>query len=392
VSSLVDREGRVLFQTYRRAPVVFVEGDGCWLVDERGRRYLDCLTGLSVVSVGHANARVAEAVGAQMRRLVHVSNLFYTEPMVALAERLAALSGLDQVFFTNDGATANETAIKLARRCGQSRRGPECFEVVSLADSFHGRTLATLAATGQPAKQATFAPLPPGFRQVPAGDVAALAAAVGTTTAAVLVETIQGEGGVVPVDADYLRAVRELCDDRDVLLVVDDVQAGMGRTGSWFSWQQLGFEPDVATVAKALANGLPVGACLARADVAKVLEPGDHGTTFGGGPVVCAAGLAVIAEIEERDLLANCRERSAQLAAGLAALPGVTGVRGRGLLLGAVLDRPRAAEVVGRALEAGLVVNAVRPDVVRFAPPLVISPAEVDDVVARFAAALAATA
>lgn len=392
MSSLVDREGRVLFQTYRRAPVVFVEGDGCWLVDERGRRYLDCLTGLSVVSVGHANARVAEAVGAQMRRLVHVSNLFYTEPMVALAERLAALSGLDRAFFTNDGATANETAIKLARRWGQARRGPECFEVVSLADSFHGRTLATLAATGQPAKQATFAPLPPGFRQVPAGDVAALGAAVGATTAAVLVETIQGEGGVVPVDADYLRAVRELCDDRDVLLVVDDVQAGMGRTGSWFSWQQLGFEPDVATVAKALANGLPVGACLARADVAKVLEPGDHGTTFGGGPVVCAAGLAVIAEIEERDLLANCRERSAQLAAGLAALPGVIGVRGRGLLLGAVLDRPRAAEVVGRALEAGLVVNAVRPDVVRFAPPLVISPAEVDDAVARFAAALAAAA
>ncbi len=389
MSSLVDREGRVLFQTYNRAPVVFVEGAGSWLVDEAGRRYLDCLTGLSVVSVGHANPRVAEAVGAQMRRLVHVSNLFYTEPMVALAERLTELSGLDRVFFTNDGATANETAIKLVRRWGQARRGPECFEIVSLLDSFHGRTLATLAATGQPARQATFAPLPPGFAQVAVGDVAALDAAVGPRTAAVLVETIQGEGGVVPVDAAYLQAVRRLCDERDVLLVVDDVQAGMGRTGSWFSWQQLGFEPDVATLAKALANGLPIGACLARADVAKAFEPGDHGTTFGGGPVACAAGLAVIAEIEERDLLANCRERSAQLAAGLARLVGVIEVRGRGLLLGAVLAEPRAADVTRRALGLGLVVNAVRPDVVRFAPPLSITAAEVDEAVARLALALA---
>lgn len=391
MSRVVDRESRVLFRTYSRSPVVFVEGEGSWLVDEEGRRYLDCLTGLSVVSVGHANPRVAEAVSGQMRRLVHVSNLFYTEPMVSLAERLTGLSGLDRVFFTNDGATANETAIKLARRWGRARRGGECYEVVSLAGSFHGRTLATLAATGQPAKQAAFAPLPPGFVQVPPGDEAALEAAVGPTTAAVLVETIQGEGGVVPLDPGYLRRVREICDERDVLLVVDDVQAGMGRTGSWFSWQQLGFEPDVATLAKALANGLPVGACLARADVAKVFEPGDHGTTFGGGPVVCAAGLAVIAEIEERDLLANCRLRSAQLSAALGEIPGVRSVRGRGLLLGAVLEEPRAGEVARRALDAGLVVNAVRPDVVRFAPPLTMTSAETDEAVARFATALEAS-
>ncbi|MGQ0848532.1 MAG: acetylornithine transaminase [Actinomycetota bacterium] len=385
---LIDRERAVLMDTYARQPVAFVSGAGSWLTDADGVRYLDFLSGLAVVSVGHANPRVRSAVDEQMGRLVHVSNIYLTEQMISLAERLTGLSGMDRVFFSNDGATANEAAIKLARRHGQSTRGAHCFEVISLIDSFHGRTLATLAATGQPAKQAMFTPLPPGFRQVPAGDIDALARAIGPQTAAVLLETIQGEGGVVPLAADYLQQVRELCDRESALLVVDDVQAGIGRTGEWFSWQGLGFEPDIATIAKALANGLPIGACLARAGVASAFKPGDHATTFGGGPVVCVAALAVLTEIEEKGLLANCRERSEQLRAGLEKLPGVVEVRGRGLLLAAQLAADGAAASVERARHLGLLVNAVRPNAVRFAPPLTVDPIEVADAIDRFGQAV----
>ncbi len=377
-------------QTYGRIPVTFVSGEGSWLLDDEGRRYLDCLTGLAVVSVGHANPRVGAAAADQLGRLVHVSNLFFTTPMIELADRLTRLSGLDRVFFANCGATANEAAIKLARRWGRLNRGDGCFEVISLLDSFHGRTLATLAATGQPAKQATFAPLPPGFRQVPAGDIGALRQAISPATAAVMVETTQGEGGVVPLPAEYLVAVRQLCDELGILLIVDDVQAGVGRTGTWFSWQRLGFEPDIATVAKALANGLPIGACLAREEVAASFRPGDHATTFGGGPVVCAAAMAVLDEIEDRHLLANCLARSSQFVEEVAVLPRVSAVRGRGLLLGVVLTAPIAGDVARLALDQGLVVNAVRDDVIRLAPPLTIDSDEVTEAVRRLAVALAA--
>jgi acetylornithine aminotransferase/acetylornithine/N-succinyldiaminopimelate aminotransferase len=387
-SGIIDRERAVVMQTYGRQPVVFVSGDGAWLTDADGKKYLDCLGGLAVVSVGHGNPRVAAAVAAQMSSLVHVSNLYFTEPMVLLAERLTTLSGLDRAFFCNDGATANEAAIKLARRYGQTVRGPDCYKVVSLLDSFHGRTLATLAATGQPAKQATFAPLPTGFHQVEAGDIGALEATIDAETAAVMLETVQGEGGVIPLDPDYLKAVRRMCDDTGTLLIFDDVQAGIGRTGEWFSWQSLGLEPDIATTAKALANGLPIGACLATDKVASAFRPGDHATTFGGGPVVCAAALAVLDEIEDRQLLGNCRARSEQLWTGLEALPGVVEVRGRGLLLAAVLDSERAGAVAESARDLGLIVNAVRPDAVRFAPPLSISLEEVEIAVERFGLAL----
>ena len=393
MSTIAEREAKVVMQTYGRLPVTFVRGEGSWLEDEEGRRYLDCLTGLAVTSVGHANPRVARAACDQLSTLVHVSNLYYTVPMVELAERLVALSGLDRVFFANDGATANEAAIKLARRWGQTHKGPDAYHVVSLVDSFHGRTLATLAATGQSAKQATFQPLPTGFVQVPAGDLNALADVVGATTAAVMIETTQGEGGVVPLPVEYLQGVRRLCDERNTLLIVDDVQAGMGRTGTWFSWQSLGFTPDIATVAKALANGLPIGACLATEDVAAAFRPGDHATTFGGGPVVCRAALAVLDEIEEGDLLANCRERSDQLRSSLESLDRVVEVRGRGLLLAAVLDDEDAAVVTLSALtDHGLVVNAVRPNAVRFAPPLTITASEVEEAVRRLGAALDRTA
>lgn len=385
--SIAEREAASIIQTYGRSQVTFVRGDGCHLYDEDGNDYLDCLAGIAVVSVGHANAAVAAAVARQMTRLVHVSNLYYMVPQVELAERLTDLSGLDRVFFANCGATANETAIKLARRWGQKTRGPDCYEIVSLLDSFHGRTLGALAATGQPKKQAVFQPLPPGFIQIPANDIEAMAGVVGPQTAAVMVETTQGEGGIRPLRSGYLRDLRELCNERDVMLILDDIQAGMGRTGSWFSWQQLGVEPDIATLAKALANGLPIGACLST-ERAAAFDYGDHGTTFGGGPVVTTAALAVLDEIEHRDLLANCRQRSRQFVSLLSAIPGVSAVRGRGLMLGAVLDAPRAAEVNAAALSNGLLVNNVTADTVRFTPPLVITEEETNEAVSRFEASL----
>ena len=388
MSSWIENADRTLIPAYGRTPVVFTRGEGVWLYDREGRSYLDCLTGLAVVAVGHANPRVAEAARVQLSELVHVSNIFYTEPMVTLAGRLTALSGLDRAFFANCGATANETAIKLARRYAQEKHGAHRYEVVSLLDSFHGRTLATLAATGQPGKQQTFEPLPPGFRQVPPGDIDALGEAVTDRTAAVMVETTQGEGGVVPLSAHYLQEVREMCSRTGTLMIIDDVQAGIGRTGHMFSWQGLGFEPDIATVAKALANGLPIGVCLAREEVATAFRPGDHGTTFGGGPVPCAAACAVLDEIAERDLLANCLARSRQFAEGLEALDGVKKVRGRGLLLAAVLEGEWAAAATQRALQLGLVVNNVRPDAVRFAPPLTITPEETTEAISRFGVAL----
>ena len=385
--TLAEREAAAVLQTYARAPVAFVRGDGCRLYDQDGKEYLDCLAGIAVVAVGHANPAVAAAVARQMTKLVHVSNLYYTVPQVELAERLTALSGLDRVFFANCGATANEAAVKLARRWGQKRRGPDCHRVVSLLDSFHGRTLAALAATGQPHKQEAFAPLPPGFEQVPPGDIGAVAEVIGPQTAAVMVETTQGEGGVAPLDAGYLQELRSLCDQNDVLLIFDDVQAGLGRTGSWFSWQQLGAAPDIATLAKGLANGLPIGACLST-ERAAAFDYGDHATTFGGGPVITSAALAVLDEIESRGLLANCLERGAQFKARLEAVEGVAGVRGRGLLIGAVLDSARSAEVTRAAMDNGLLVNNVTPDTVRFAPPLVITADEVDEAVSKFEASL----
>jgi acetylornithine/N-succinyldiaminopimelate aminotransferase len=382
---LSDREAAVVMQTYRRHGVEFVRGDGVWLFDRDGRRYLDFLAGIAVVAVGHSNQRIRDAVSAQMSELVHVSNLFYTNPQVALAERLVQISGLDKVFFANDGATSNECAIKLARRWSQQHKGPNAYEVISLDGSFHGRTLATLAATGQPAKQAAFQPLPTGFRQVPPNDIGALRATVGSTTAAVMIETTQGEGGVRPLDERYLDDLRAHCDDTETLLIVDDVQAGLGRTGTWFSWQSLGFEPDIATIAKGLANGLPIGACMARDDVASAFTFGDHATTFGGGPVVCAAALAVLDEIESRALLDNAGERSRQLRSGLEAIDGVHEVRGRGLLLAAVVDDP--SRVTERALNEGLVLNAL-PDAVRFTPPLTITEEHVALAIERFRTAV----
>ena len=378
-----------LMATYPPPPVTFVRGDGSYLYDTDGKRYLDCLSGLAVTSLGHAHPAVASALAAQASTLLHVSNLFGTEVGPAVARTLDRLVGDGtpaggRVFFCNSGAEANECAIKLARRFGGRGR----HVVVSAYGSFHGRTLATLHATGQPAKHEPFQPLPEGFRHVEWNDVAALEAALDPTVAAVLLEPVQGEGGVNPASADYFAGVRRLCDERGVLFMVDEVQTGLGRTGRWFGFQHLGVQPDVITMAKALGNGVPIGACWARGDVASVFEPGDHATTFGGQPLATAAARAVLATMEAEDVPALAARAGARLTERLSAVPGVASVRGQGLLLAVELDGHDARTVNAALLDAGLVANAVTPTALRLAPSLLISDAEIDEAVALIAGVL----
>jgi predicted acetylornithine/succinylornithine family transaminase len=370
-----------LMRTYAEPPVTFVRGEGTLLFDAAGKSYLDFITGLAVVSLGHSHPAVADAVAAQARTLSHVSNLYGNTlgPEVALTIDRLINGGTGQaggqVFFSNSGAEANECALKLARRWAGGGR----HVVVSANNSFHGRTLATLTATGQPEKHVPFEPLPEGFVHVPYDDVAALEAALDAdTVAAVLLEPLQGEGGVMVPSSDYLGAVRALCTERNALLMLDEVQTGLGRTGHWFAFLAQGLEPDVVTIAKALGNGMPVGACWARAEVAAAFGPGDHGSTFGGQPLAMAAARATLAVMEAEDVCGRARQAGGRLAAGLAALPGVVSVRGAGLLLAAQLAAPDAKDIAAAALEAGLLVNPVRPDAIRVAPPLLVSDGEVD--------------
>jgi acetylornithine/N-succinyldiaminopimelate aminotransferase len=372
-----------LMPNYARPEVTFVRGQGTELWDDQGRRYLDFLSGIAVCSLGHAHPRVAEAICRQAQTLLHVSNLFGNELAPRLAVELDELVGDGaraggQLFFSNSGAEANECAIKLARRWGGRGR----HVVVSAYGSFHGRTLATLHATGQPAKHEMFQPLPEGFRHVAWADVEALAQALDPGVTAVLLEPVQGESGVIPAPPGYLQAVRRLCDERGVLLIVDEVQTGLGRTGRWFGFQHDGVEPDVVTMAKALGNGMPIGACWARADVAAAFEPGDHATTFGGQPLAVSAALATLEVMREEGVTERARLMGRRLSSALAELPGVVEVRGRGLLLAAVLAAPVARQAAAAALTAGLVINPVTADALRLAPPLLVSEQEVSEAVA----------
>ncbi|MBM3693771.1 MAG: acetylornithine transaminase [Actinobacteria bacterium] len=377
-------------QTYGRAPVAFVRGEGTLLYDADGRRYLDFLSGLAVTSLGHAHPAVADAIAEQARTLLHVSNLYYNALQPRVAERLDALiGGGGRVFFCNSGAEANECAIKLARRHGQTHGGPERFHVISAYGSFHGRTLTTLAATGQPQKQETFQPLPVGFHQVAFGDVDALAAAMDDRVCAVLLEPVQGEGGVQPAPPGYLQAVRALCDEREALLVMDEVQTGLGRTGAWFGFQHSGVRPDVVAMAKALGNGMPIGACWARAEVAAAFRPGDHATTFGGQPLAAAAALATLEVMEAEDAPARAAAAGKRLVDALRAVPGVAGVRGAGLLIAAELDGLEAKPVADECLRRGLVCNAVTATALRLAPPLLVSDDEIAEAVTILAGVLA---
>lgn len=378
-----------LLPTYRRAPVAFSYGEGVWLVDPEGRRYLDFIGGIAVSALGHGHPRLVAAIQRQAARLLHVSNLYHVPEQAELARYLVEHSVFDRAWFCNSGAEAIEAAIKLARKWG-GREGRTRYEIIVADRSFHGRTMGALAATMQSKYQQAFLPMTPGFVSVPFNDLDAIPSATTDQTAAVLLEPVQGEGGVHPADPEYVRTVREWCDARDLLLIFDEVQTGIGRTGRLFAYEHYGIEPDVIALAKGLGGGVPIGALLVK-ERAAVLEPGDHGSTFGGNPLACAAALTVVATVIEERLPEHATAMGERLRAGLERLVTLglaRAVRGRGLLVGLELHG-QAAPVVDRCREAGLLVNAVQPTALRLAPPLVVQPGEIDQAVAILEGVLA---
>jgi acetylornithine aminotransferase len=375
--------------TYNPLPVAFSRGEGAWLYTTDGRKILDALAGIAVSGLGHAHPKLVKSIAAQAARIIHTSNLVDIPEQAALADKLCALAGMDNVFFGNSGAEANECAIKLARLYAH-QRGIANPQIIVMEHAWHGRTLATLAATGSRKAQAGFEPLVGGFVRVPYNDIEAVRAiaAHNNDVVAVLTEVVQGEGGIVEARADYLRQLRELCTQKEWFLMIDEVQSGIGRTGKWFAHQWAGITPDVMPLAKGLGSGLPVGACLARGVAAKVFKPGNHGTTFGGGPLVSVAALRTLEIMEEEALLANASDMGAIVKNAFShALQGVAGVkevRGLGLMLGIELDRP-CGEIVKMALEAGIFTNVTQERVIRLLPPLIINESEAREIVARLA-------
>ena len=385
-----------LMPVYQPLPVAFVRGQGCRLWDAEGKEYLDFMAGIAVVGVGHCHPHVVAAIARQSSRLMHTSNLYYIGPQAQLAQRLAEISFADRCFFANSGAEANEAAIKLARKWAGQHLAEDSRDIITAHQSFHGRTLATVTATGQEKYRQPFEPLPPGFKYVPFNDVDALAKAIDDDTCAVMLEPIQGEGGINVPDDNYLPGVRQLCNERGILLILDEIQTGIGRTGRWFGYQHWGVEPDIMTLAKSLAGGFPIGACLAREDVATAFEPGNHASTFGGNHLACAAALATLEVIETEDLVENAARMGAvlteMLECQLADSPALDHIRGKGLLLGVQLaEDVSAQQVQQQCLEAGLVVNALAEHTIRLAPPLVVSENECQRAVDIVTAAIRTT-
>ncbi|MEK7439062.1 MAG: aspartate aminotransferase family protein [Pseudomonadota bacterium] len=379
-----------VMNTYARLPVAFTHGQGVWLWDAQGKRYLDALGGIAVNTLGHAHPKLVATLAAQAGRLIHTSNIYQITEQENLAAKLAAISGMDKIFFCNSGCEANEAAIKIARLYAKGK-GIDNPAIVVMESAFHGRTLATLSATGSRKVHAGFEPLVSGFVRVPYNDLEAVrqVAQHNRNVVAVLVEPIQGEGGINMAQLEYLRGLRHLCDQYQWLLMLDEIQCGLGRTGKWFFYQHAGFHPDVATLAKGLAGGVPIGACLAKGAAAEVFKPGNHGSTFGGNPFACAAALTTLETIEQEKLLENAVEVGdfirAGFSASLANAKGLVAVRGMGLMIGIELDRP-CAELVQRALDAGLLINVTADKVVRLLPPLTISRDEAQQLVERLSA------
>jgi acetylornithine/N-succinyldiaminopimelate aminotransferase len=396
-AELVALAGRVMTPNYAPAPVVFTRGDGMWLEDLEGKKYLDFAAGIAVSALGHDHPALAQALSEQAHMVLHLSNLFLNEPALRLAERLTQLSFADRVYFGNSGAEANEAAFKLARRYMRMVRKEDRYGFICMEKSFHGRTWAAITATGQPKYHEGFQPLVPGFSHVPYNDLAAVEAAIEPTTCAVVVETLQGEGGVKPAAPGYLEGLRALCDKHGILLILDEVQTGVGRTGRWFGHEHAGITPDIMSLAKGLAGGVPIGAMVCTEEVSKGFAPGAHASTFGGNPLACAAGLAVLRTIETEELVQNAAVQGARLQAGLKSLeglPGVLGARGQGLLQGLVLDTEdidRAA-VVNKARELGLLLTMAGYDTIRLCPPLIAGPYHIDLAVEILGAALTAVA
>ncbi|HXV20125.1 MAG TPA: acetylornithine transaminase [Desulfuromonadales bacterium] len=380
----IDKGDRYIMKTYGRYPIVPVRGEGCVLWDADGRRYLDFLAGVAVNNLGHCHPRVVRAIQEQAATLIHCSNYYHIPQQIELAELLCSRSFADRAFFCNSGAEANEAAIKLARKYSREKYGPERYAIITAAESFHGRTMATVSATGQEKVQRFFDPLLHGFKHVPFNDAAAIAAAVTPDTCAVMLEPIQGEGGINVPAPDYLRQVREICDRHGLLLILDEVQTGLGRTGKLFAYEHFGVAPDIMTLAKALAGGAPIGTMLAREEVAAAFTPGTHGSTFGGNPLMTTAALAAVRTLLEDGLLTRGVEMGAYLLAALKTLgskyPCVTEVRGIGLMIGMGLAIP-AGDIVKKGHERGVLLNVTHDTVLRFVPPLTVSKAEIDEMI-----------
>jgi len=372
-----------LMQTYRRQPTLFVRGEGAYLYDVEGNRYLDFLAGVAVCNVGHCHPHLVARIQQQAAQLMHISNLLLSEPQARLASRLCELTGMERAFFCNCGAEACETAIKIARKYANTHKGTPDYEILVLEGSFHGRTMGAVSATMQPKYQQPFVPLLPGFRALPRNDLNALREAFSERTAAIFLEPIQGESGVNPLTDEYLLEAQSLCQRYNALLMIDEVQTGMGRTGTWFAYQTLGLVPDVVTLAKGLGGGFPIGACLARGLAAQILQLGDHGSTFGGNPLACTAALATIEIIEQENLCEHAARVGDYLRQRLLELQQqgapIQEVRGRGLLIGVQLTEPIARTVVDKAFEKQLIINPVGDWILRLAPPLVITEREVDE-------------
>ncbi|MBI4744787.1 MAG: acetylornithine transaminase [Actinobacteria bacterium] len=379
----IKDEQNYIMHTYGRLPVVFEKGDGFKLWDIYGKEYLDFASGLGVINIGHIRPEVAKAVCEQAKKLIHVSNLFYTIPQIELAKKLTEISFADKCFFANSGAEANEGAIKLARKYAKIKfKDENRYEIISAYKGFHGRTLAALAATAQPDKQKYFKPMPAGFKYVEYNNSEELKKVVDEKTCAIIIEPIQGEGGVNIGSDDYFKELRSLCDEKKILLIFDEVQTGFGRTGKMFAYEHFGIVPDIMTIAKGLANGMPIGVILAKEEVAEVFEPGDHATTFGGGPLVCSAALATLGVLEKDELVKNSQEVGEYFKNKLFEFQKkfdlIKEVRGKGLMIGVELNKKAAKDIVLKCLDKGLVINNVASDILRFIPPLCISKNEVD--------------
>ena len=391
----IDLAGRVLMPNYRRWPVAFVEGQGMRLWDAEGKEYLDFVAGIAVDVLGHCHPHHVRAIQQQATRLIHVSNLFQVPQQAELGRRLVEVTGIPEgrVFFCNSGAEANEAAIKLARKAIRQVRGRDAFEIIVAAHGFHGRTMGALSATMVSRYHEGFEPLVPGFVEVPFNDLAAVERAITPKTAAVLMEPVQGEGGVNPTSDEYLRGLRRLCDERGIWLALDEVQTGFGRTGKWFAYQHVGVTPDIVTLAKGMGGGVPIGALIAREELGRVLQPGTHGSTFAGGPLVCAAALAVIEAMREDNLVEHAAEVGEYLMKRLRDLATthavITEVRGRGLMVAIGLSVP-SEPVVAECLARGLLVNNVQPKAIRFVPPLIVERDDIDDAIRILDQALAA--
>lgn len=393
---ITEQQKSCFMNNYGSPAVTFVRGEGSKLFDESGRAYIDMLAGIAVVSSGHSNPKFLEAIKSQADNLVHVSNLFWTEPAASLAEKLVEITGFGKVFFCNSGAEANECAIKLVRKWAKSEAsgGDKLpngrYKMICAHNSFHGRTMGTLPATGQPAKWKGFEPLGDAYKHCDYNSLEQFENAICEETGAIWLELIQGEGGIVPATREFAQGIRDLCDKHNLVLLLDEVQAGVGRTGSWWSFQDYGIEPDIFTAAKGLGNGLPIGACIAKDDFA-VFQPGDHGSTFGGSPVPAAGALASLKYLEAQCVVEGVGEKEALFRRELEKLKGVKEVRGKGLMLAAVLNEEIAKDVAATSLLNGLVVNAVRPNVIRFTPPLVITESEIIQGISILSEAIDAT-